>query len=213
MKRYQNQLFYYIWKPHGIPTTYGQNICFLDMIKSSKEIQTQLIYTQLQNNHNHDKEFGLINRLDNNTWWLLFFAKNKNIYDEYRSLQSQWNVNKHYICDVHGILENQHITITDPIYHHKHNEDRMTLDVSKSRAQPIYTTTHVEKLYTDEYNKTATLLVKIHKWARHQIRIHLASIWHPIIGEDIYTQSKSHDQNTILHLWSIGLEVQTNIIN
>lgn len=208
MKRYENKLFYYTWKPHGISTTYGTNICFLDMIKSSDDIKTQLIHTQLSANHNnYDKEFGLVNRLDNDTWWLLFFAKNREIYNQYKVLQSQDKIEKIYICDVYGIADFDEISISDPIYHHKHDDEKMTLDVSKWRWNPIITITNVEKLYTDEYNKTSTLLVKLHKWARHQIRIHLSSIWHPIIWETIYIKSKKNKQDNKLNLWSVWLEI------
>lgn len=211
MKRYENKLFYYIWKPHGIPTTYGPNPCFLDQIRSSEaDIKTQLVYTTLSTNHQLDKEFGLINRLDNDTWWLLFFAKNKDILEEYKLLQSRDKVEKIYICDVYGIVDFEKITIDTPIYHHKHDQEKMTTDPVKWRGKGIITTSYVTKLYIDEYDKTSTLLVRLHKWARHQIRIHLASIWHPILWETIYIKSRSlthKSSNDILHLWSIWLEI------
>lgn len=206
MKRYKNKLFYYTWKPHGIPTTYGPNPCFLDSIKFSKDIKTQLIYTQLSTNHHWNSEFGLINRLDNDTWWLLFFAKNISILQDYKILQSENKVEKIYICDVYDIVKFDNIEVSNPIYHHKYNDSKMTLDPNKWRWKPIITTTSATKLYTDEHNKISTLLVRLHKGARHQIRVHLSSIWHPIVWENIYTRHKQNNQN-ILHLRSIWLNI------
>jgi 23S rRNA-/tRNA-specific pseudouridylate synthase len=49
-----------------------------------------------------------------------------------------------------------------------------------------------------------TLLVKISKWVRHQIRAHLSSVWFPIVWEKIYIKTPSKED---LHLYSIGVKI------
>ena len=66
-----------------------------------------------------------------------------------------------------------------------------------------YVNTDVEKLYYDDKSNTTTLLVKISKWVKHQIRSHLSSIWYPVVWEKIYIKKKSSEN---LHLFSIWME-------
>ena len=207
--RYQDNHFFYFWKPAGIPSTFGKEKSFLDVILSSKDRQISDIVLYLKDMFTQKQEYGLLNRLDNDTSWLLYFAKNSLIKNKYKLAQSEWKIIKYYIADVYWDFTQDSQKISHPIWHHKFSDDRMVVFLEKQQSTKIdikrlnYVETEVQKLYYDDISNTSTLLVKISKWIRHQIRAHLSSIWYPVVGEKIYIRKKSREK---LHLFSIWLQ-------
>ena len=92
--------------------------------------------------------------------------------------------------------------------HHKHKTDRMVVvpshkDEHKWRSKVHHPSTIVKVLHTDE-NNISTLLVGIYKGVRHQIRVHLAGIGYPVIGDTLYGKAT---QKGNLCLWSVGFQI------
>jgi 23S rRNA-/tRNA-specific pseudouridylate synthase len=154
--------------------------------------------------------------LDNDTSGLLYFAKTPLIKQQYKQSQSDWKIEKYYIADVYGNYSPERQKISNPIWHHKFSTDRMVVISDKMPTDEIkqkldknikwrlhYVDTYVEKLYYNEESNITTLLVNISKGIRHQIRLHLSSVWYPIIWEKIYIKKKQVDK---LHLFSVGLK-------
>jgi len=207
--RYQDNYFFYFWKPAGIPSTFGKEKSFLDVILNSEDKTVLEIVLYLKDMFTKAEEYGLLNRLDNETSWLLYFAKNPLIKNKYKLAQSEWKITKYYIADVYWNFTQDSQKISYPIWHHKFSDDRMVAFSDKEQNSKInhkrlnYVDTEVQKLYYNEISNVTTLLVKISKWIRHQIRAHLSSIWYPIIWEKIYIKNKSEEK---LHLFSIWME-------
>jgi 23S rRNA-/tRNA-specific pseudouridylate synthase len=65
--RYQDDYFFYFWKPAGIPSTFGKEKSFLDIILSSNDKQVIEIVSYLKDMFTKAEEYGLLNRLDNET--------------------------------------------------------------------------------------------------------------------------------------------------
>jgi 23S rRNA-/tRNA-specific pseudouridylate synthase len=163
-----------------------------------------------------EEEYWLVNRLDNDTRGLLYFAKTPSIKQRYKQAQAEGWIQKYYIADVYGKYTLETQKISSPIWHHKFSNDRMVVISDKVPTDKIsqkldkiikwklhYVNTYVEKLYYNEELNVTTLLVNISKWIRHQIRSHLSSIWFPIIWEKIYIKKKQVDN---LHLFSVGVK-------
>lgn len=207
--RYQDSSFFYFWKPLRIPSTFGKEKSFLDMLLDSHDKYIVEIFSYLKDMFPKEQEYGLLNRLDNDTSWLLYFAKSPLIKERYKMAQSKWKIIKHYIADVYGNFSQNSQKISHPIWHHKFSKDRMVVFLGKEQSGKIdhkrinYVNTDVEKLYYDDKSNTTTLLVKISKWVKHQIRSHLSSIWYPVVWEKIYIKKKSSEN---LHLFSIWME-------
>ena len=96
-----------------------------------------------------------------------------------------------------------------PIMHHRYKEDRMIVlhtpnDKSKGRSKVHTPSTIVKILHTDKQGIT-TLLVGIYKGVRHQIRVHLAGIGYPVIGDTLY--GKSPEKGSLC-LRSVGFQIQ-----
>jgi 23S rRNA-/tRNA-specific pseudouridylate synthase len=62
------------------------------------------------------QEYGLVNRLDNDTSWLLYFAKTPAIKQRYKQVQLEWNIQKYYIADVYGKYSPEKQKISSPIW-------------------------------------------------------------------------------------------------
>jgi tRNA pseudouridine32 synthase/23S rRNA pseudouridine746 synthase/23S rRNA pseudouridine1911/1915/1917 synthase len=60
-------------------------------------------------------------------------------------------------------------------------------------------------LHSDETTGVSTLLVGIYKGVRHQIRVHLAWIGYPVMGDPLYGKENEAGK---LRLWSVGFQIQ-----
>ena len=211
---YQDNDFYYFWKPAGLASTRWKSVSFLDLMCDEKcnwnisnIIQSQLGFFW------KEKEFWLLNRLDWATTGLLYFAKNPKIYNKFRELQKEWKIDKYYVAVVYGNIQNRvnknWNMISCPIMHHRYNGDRMVVihsieDKAKWKWNVHKVETEICEFEYNEKENLSTVVVKIHKWIRHQIRVHLSSIWYPICGDEIYCKSKKQNFDK-LQLFSVGM--------
>ena len=330
--RYEDEQLYYAWKPHGIPSTWGDQYSFLSHLQDSKPP----FFAILEKEFWAEKEYWLVNRLDNDTAWLLYFAKNDTAYQHYRALQSQHQLYKIYMCDVQGRVDiersvqkyetiahdtavyqienkdNQHqgdsgntlqyennnhknledkdikwntfipllslwqfsfakqnnaiqkdwwyhfsilshitqwniwiwmsagdqdfftrlqniselqqsqeqffpaIKVAYPIMHNAYDKTRMIAvahkkDLHKWREKMHMVSTFFIPIAYDENNNTTLCYAILHQWIRHQIRIHAAKLWYPLVGDVLYNPKSV--KNEILHLWSIWLSASCNFVD
>jgi len=213
LNRYEDKYFYYFRKPCGIPSTYGKEKCFLDYLIESDDKDIKEILRSQKEYFSQQDEYGLVNRLDNDTTGLLYFAKNPLFKQEYKQAQKDWKIEKYYIADVYWKFTENEKFISYPITHHKFSTDRMVVLLDTKQTGKIdikkiqNAKTYVHFLYYDEKTNISTLLVTISKWVRHQIRAHLSSIWFPIVWEKIYIKKPS-DEN--LHLYSVWIKCNSD---
>ena len=209
---YEDKYMFYVWKPNNIPTTYWKNYSFLEFLEDNLDkikLINQNFYNHILKYKGLYKELLLLNRLDTPTGGLLYFAKNENIFNQYKILQNKGRVEKIYLCDVYWKIKNS-ITISWPIMHHKYLKEKMVVikkenDLNKWRGKLHNVETKIYPIYYDEVKNITTLEVIIKKGVRHQIRVHLSSIWHPIVWDKLYARNVSDD---ILHLRSIWLKIK-----
>jgi 23S rRNA pseudouridine1911/1915/1917 synthase len=131
-------------------------------------------------------EAGLVHRLDRETSGVLLAARTPAAYAGLRRQFTRRRVRKEYLALVAGDVARP-ATIRTPIAHDRRHPARMRVapdpqSQEQLRARPAETAYRPEIRYG-----AATLLrVIIHTGVRHQIRVHLASIGHPIVGDRVY---------------------------
>lgn len=230
---YEDNYFYYFRKPSWMASVFWKQESYLDQIdillnNKSEQKEHKIIYDiflYLQDMFGRKNEYWLINRLDNVTSWLLYFAKTPLFKQKYKEIQQEFLISKYYLVDVCGLMnidkliqENEWISkciysglwdlpvikVSLPIIHNKTNKERMQISKWLLKESIQWVSTYIKILYQDTYNKETTLLVCINKWVRHQIRVHLSSIGFPIVGEKLYSKQKNRD---CLHLYSIGQKI------
>ena len=134
------------------------------------------------------KRPGIVHRLDKDTSGLLVAAKT----DRGRtSLVSQWegrSVVKTYLALVAGVVEDEDATIDAPIGRDAKNRQRMAVVRSGRPA-----VTHFRVL--ERFPRATLLEVKIDTGRTHQIRVHLAFIGHPVIGDVVYGGARGVGSN------------------
>ena len=131
---------------------------------------------------------GIVHRLDKDTSGLLIIAKNDKAHIKMSEQIKDRKVKKTYIALVRGIISENEATINMPIG--RSTKDRKKMAVTKNGKEAI---THFKVLNRFTTNKASyTLLeVKIDTGRTHQIRVHMAEIGHPIIGDTVYSNGKN----------------------
>lgn len=127
---------------------------------------------------------GIVHRLDKDTSGLLIVAKNDKAHINMSEQIKNREVKKIYIALVRGVVSENEATINMPIG--RSTKDRKKMAVRKDGKEAV---THFKVL--KRYNKYTLLEVKIDTGRTHQIRVHMAEIGHPVVGDMVYSNGKN----------------------
>lgn len=128
-----------------------------------------------------DERWGIVHRLDRDTSGLLVVALTSEAYEGLTGMMRRREINRRYLSVVHGLFDGTLGTIDAPIARDPSNPTRMRLGRDGRPAR-----THYRRLAAWSDVELSYLSVSLETGRTHQIRVHMQSIGHPIVGDRVY---------------------------
>ena len=143
---------------------------------------------------------GIVHRIDKDTSGILVIAKNEEAHNKLAIQFKDHSIKREYYALVEGKFSNTNGTIDKPLGRDKKERIKMAINEDGKRA-----VTHYEVL--EQYDKGVSLVKCTLETGRtHQIRVHMASIGHPLVGDLVYgyKRQKFNIEGQALHAKTLG---------
>lgn len=151
---------------------------------------------------------GIVHRLDKDTSGVMIVARNQKTFEELKKKFKNREVEKKYLAIVYGKMENSKGTIEKSIARSS-NYKKQIIAGRKTRTKIRLALTEYGVI--KKYKKYSLIEASPKTGRMHQIRVHMKSIGHPIIGDKIYKLKNSKDglfaKRQMLHARSIELSL------
>ena len=144
---------------------------------------------------------GIVHRIDQNTTGSLLVCKNDYAHNFIASQLKVHSITRKYRAIVHGNIKEDTGTIDAPIGRHPIDRKKMAIEPRNGREA----VTHFQVL--ERFGNYTYIECQLETGRTHQIRVHMSSIHHPIVGDDVYGPAKcpfSGLQGQTLHAQVLG---------
>ena len=143
---------------------------------------------------------GIVHRIDKDTSGALVICKSDFAHQSLAEQLSVHSITRKYRAIVHGNLKEDEGTIEGPIGRHPTDRKKMAINYKNGKDA----VTHYKVL--ERFGQATYVECRLETGRTHQIRVHMASIGHPLLGDTVYGSSKNpyHLEGQALHAMILG---------
>ena len=127
---------------------------------------------------------GIVHRIDMDTTGVLIVCKNDMAHNSIAAQLKEHSITRRYQAIVHGVLKEDEGTVDAPIGRHQTERKKMCINYNNGRNA----ITHYQVLR--RFEQYTYVECRLETGRTHQIRVHMASIHHPLLGDTVYGPSK-----------------------
>lgn len=146
------------------------------------------------------KKIRPVNRLDRNTSGIVIFAKNEYVQEVLSRQMQDKSFKKEYIAICEGAFEEKNGTINEPIARKKDSIIERCVDPSGDISITHY---KILNEYSVNGKVLSELRINLETGRTHQIRVHMAYLGHPIVGDSLYGNESSLINRQALHAYKV----------
>ncbi|WP_026518937.1 RluA family pseudouridine synthase [Butyrivibrio sp. FCS006] len=146
---------------------------------------------------------GIVHRIDKDTTGSVIICKNDNAHIKIAEQLKEHSINRVYHAICYGVIKEDEGDIDAPIG--RSQADRKKMAVVKSGGKEAFT--HFRVLKRFEEDKMTYIECRLKTGRTHQIRVHMAHIGHPLLGDEVYgpaRKSKFKTNGQCLHAKTLG---------
>lgn len=188
---YEDEALLIIDKPAGIPV-------HPSILHYDNSLSNGIKY--YFDNINLNKKIRPVNRLDRNTSGIVIFAKNEYVHDALSKQMQNDIFLKEYITICNGLFEEKTGIIDAPI---ARKENSIIERCVNPTGAPAITHYKVLKEFEIDGKIFSELLISLETGRTHQIRVHMAYLGHPIIGDSLYGSESILINRQALHAYRV----------
>lgn len=128
---------------------------------------------------------GIVHRIDKDTTGSLIICKNDAAHNSIAQQLKEHSITRKYRAIVHGRISADEGTVDAPIGRHPSDRKKMAINVKNGK----HAVTHYKVL--KRFDKYTYVECQLETGRTHQIRVHMTSIGHPLLGDTVYSNAKS----------------------